>query len=137
MNKCEIEDCELCAPLKGKYYHHAYENAKNVRFCNSNKNATFLSKFSGLQLHIDTAWKMLQYYLVKDCNGPRKCRNFELHLYLIDLNCNYFYATFQNARDLLAKLKRKEKLAKVTSKFESRVDLVPAKPAEKDVHWCW
>ena len=43
---------------------------------------------------------------------------------------------FQNARDLLAKLKRKEKLAKVTSKFESRVDLVPAKPAEKDVHWC-
>ena len=41
MNKCEIEDCELCAPLKGKYYHHAYENAKNVRFCNSNKNATF------------------------------------------------------------------------------------------------
>ena len=36
MNKCEIEDCELCAPLKGKYYHHAYENAKNVRFCNSN-----------------------------------------------------------------------------------------------------
>ena len=40
MNKCEIEDCELCAPLKGKYYHHAYENAKNVRFCNSNKNAT-------------------------------------------------------------------------------------------------
>ena len=79
---------------------------------------------------------MLQYYLVKDCNGPRKCRNFELHLYLIDLNCNYFYATFQNARDLLAKLKRKEKLAKVTSKFESRVDLVPAKPAEKDVHWC-
>ena len=44
MNKCEIEDCELCAPLKGKYYHHAYENAKNVRFTgirNSNKTATF------------------------------------------------------------------------------------------------
>jgi len=56
------------------------------------------------------------------------------------LKGKYYHHAYENAknnaRDLLAKLKRKEKLAKVASKFESRVDLVPAKPAEKDIHWC-
>ena len=126
MNKCEIEDCELCAPLKGKYYHHAYENAKNVRFCNSNKNAAFLSKFSWLQLNVGTAWKMLHHYLVKNCNDPRKCCNFELHFYLLDLNCIYFMQRFRMQEICLQNWNAKKNSPR--SLQNSRAELILSQP---------
>ena len=75
MNKCEIEDCELCAPLKGKYYHHAYENAKNVRFCNSNKTAT---AWNAPKIYFASHLKLVAFlYCSMSWHGP----DFELHFY--------------------------------------------------------
>ena len=105
MNKCEIEDCELCAPLKGKYYHHAYENAKNVRFCNSNKTATI---WNASKCIFRVVQNELQFYFA---TGPDT---------VLILNCYFtsyiliavIIATFSECKGFACKIKAQRKACK-------------------------